>query len=159
MPARHQGNYSIYGVMDKVIWLPKDQTSRYLSVFVRPMFTTLQDRNLIAFSVNGGFTLHDPIPGRDNDMFGLGFGVARVSTGAAAFDRDLQLFQPSVYTPVRSAETFLEATYQVQVAPWWQIQPDLQYVINPGAGIVNPNDPTQKIKNEFVIGLRTNITF
>ena len=36
--------------------------------------------------------------------------------------------------------------------------PDIQYVINPGAGIVNPNNPTQKIKNEFVIGLRTNIT-
>jgi porin len=158
IPARHQGNYSIYGMMDKVIWLPKDQTSRYLSVFVRPMFTTLQDRNLIAFSVNGGFTLHDPIPGCDNDMFGLGFGVARVSTGAAAFDRDLRIFQPSVYTPVRSTETFLEATYQVQV-PSWQIQPDLQYIINPAGGIVNPDDPTQKIKNEFVIGLRTNITF
>ena len=156
--AKHQGNYSIYGVMDKVVWLPKDQTSRYLSVFVRPMFTTLQDRNLIAFSVNGGFTLHDPIPGRDNDMFGLGFGVARVSTGAAAFDRDLQFFEPTVYTPVRSAETFLEATYQAQILPSWQIQPDIQYVINPGAGIVNPNNPTQKIKNEFVIGLRTNIT-
>jgi porin len=158
IPAKHQGNYSIYGVMDKVVWLPKDQTSRYLSVFVRPMFTTLQDRNLIAFSVNGGFTLHDPIPGRDNDMFGLGFGVARVSTGAAAFDRDLQFFEPTVYTPVRSAETFLEATYQAQILPSWQIQPDIQYVINPGAGIVNPNNPTQKIKNEFVIGLRTNIT-
>jgi porin len=79
------------------------------------------------------------LPGRDNDVFGLGVGVARVSTGAAAFDRDLQYFEPTVYTPVRSAETFLEATYQVQVAPWWQIQPDLQYVINPGAGIVNPN--------------------
>jgi porin len=157
--AKHRGNYSIYGMMDKVIWLPKDQTSRYLSVFVRPMFTTLQDRNLIAFSVNGGFTLHQPLSGRDNDVFGVGFGVARVSTGAAAFDRDLQFFEPTVYTPVRSAETFLEATYQAQILPSWQIQPDIQYVINPRAGIVNPNDPTQKIKNEFVIGLRTNITF
>jgi porin len=159
IPAKHQGNYSIYGVVDKVIWLPKDQTSRYLSVFVRPMFTTLQDRNLISFSVNGGFTLHQPLPGRDNDIFGLGFGVGRYSTSAAAFDRDLQFFEPTVYTPVRSTETFLEATYQVQVLPSWQIQPDLQYIINPAGGIANPNDPTQKIKNEFVIGLRTNITF
>jgi porin len=159
IPAKHQGNYSIYGVVDKVIWFPKDQTSRYLSVFVRPMLTTLQDRNLIAFSVNGGFTLHDPMPGRDNDVFGLGFGLARVSTGAAAFDRDLQFFERTVYTPVRSAETFLEATYQAQVLPSWQIQPDIQYIINPAGGIANPNDPTQKIKNQVVIGLRTNITF
>ena len=59
----------------------------------------------------------------------------------------------------RFAETFVEATYQVQVLPWWQIQPDIQYVVNPGGGLANPNDPTQKIKNELVIGLRTNITF
>jgi porin len=144
--------------MDKVIWLPKEDPNRYVTVFVRPMFTTLQDRNLISFSVDGGLTLHQPLPGRDNDVFGLGVGVAKVSNSASAYDWDLRFYDPTGYTPVRSAETFIEATYQVQVAPWWQIQP-VQYVINPGAGIVNPNDPTQKIKNEFVIGLRTNITF
>ena len=72
-------------------------------------------------------------------------------------DSDAQAL--TVYTPIRSSETFLEATYQIQFLHWWQIQPDLQYVINPGAGIANPNDPTQRIKNELVIGLRTNITF
>jgi porin len=97
--------------------------------------------------------------GRDNDVFGLGFGVARVSNGASGYDRNLQFYEPSVYTPVRSTETFLEATNQVQVLPWWQIQPDIQYVSNPGAGLANPNDRPQKIKNELVIGLRTNITF
>ncbi len=60
---------------------------------------------------------------------------------------------------MRGAETFLEATYQAQILPSWQIQPDVQYVINPGAGLANPDQPTQKIKNEFVIGLRTTITF
>ena len=159
IPATHSPNYSIYGVMDKVIWLSKENTSRFISFFVRPMFTTLQDRNLIAFSVNGGLTLRDPLPSRDNDTFGLGMGVARVSNSVSAYDWDLRFYDPAVYTPVRSAETFLEATYQVQVTPWWQIQPDIQYFINPGAGLANPNDPTQKIKNEFVIGLRTNITF
>jgi porin len=159
IPAAHSPNYSIYSVMDKVIWLSKEDTSRFISFFVRPMFTTLQDRNLIAFSVNGGLTLRDPLPTRDNDTFGLGMGVAGVSNSVSAYDWDLRFYDPAVYTPVRSAETFLEATYQVQVTPWWQIQPDIQYFINPGAGLANPNDPTQKIKNEFVIGLRTNITF
>jgi porin len=158
MPATHHGNYSIYGVADQMIWRSKDP-NRNVNLFVRPMFTTLQGRNLISFSVDGGLTLHEPLPGRDNDVFGLGFGVARVSNSASGFDRQMQFFQPSVYTPIRSSETFLEATYQIQVLPWWQIQPDLQYVINPGAGIANPNDPTQRIKNELVIGLRTNITF
>ena len=158
MPAKKQGNYAIYAVADQTIWRSADP-ARNVSAFIRPMFTTLQDRNLIAFSVNGGLTLHDPFAGRDNDVFGLGFGVARVTSGASNYDRDLQVFEPTVYTPVRNTETFLEATYQMQVLPSWQIQPDVQYVIDPGAGLANPDEPTQKIKNEFVVGLRTTITF
>ncbi len=158
MPAQRQGNYAIYAVADQTIWRSSDP-NRNVSAFVRPMFTTLQDRNLISVSVNGGLTLHDPLPGRDNDVFGVGFGVARVSDGAANYDRQLQFYEPTVYTPVRGTETFLEATYQIQALPSWQIQPDLQYIINPGGGLANPYAPTQAIKNELVIGLRTTITF
>ena len=159
IPAIHHGDFSIYGVMDQMIWHSKDDSNRNLNVFVRPMFAPFQDRNLVNASLNAGLTLHAPLPGRDNDIFGVEMGIARASNGASGYDRQLQFYQPSVNTPVRSGETFFEATYQIQVLPSWQIQPDLQYFINPGAGIANPNDPMQKIKNELVIGLRTNITF
>ncbi len=158
MPAQKQGNYAIYAVADQTIWRGSDG-SRNVSAFVRPMFTTLQDRNLISFSVNAGLTLHQPFAGRDNDVLGLGFGVARVSDGVANSDRDFRVFQPTVATPVRGTETFVEATYQAQILPSWQLQPDVQYVINPGAGLANPYAPTQSIRNEFVIGLRANLTF
>jgi porin len=39
------------------------------------------------------------------------------------------------------------------------LQPDFQYVLNPGAGVANPNDPGKRIKNEAVVGLRMNILF
>jgi len=52
----------------------------------------------------------------------------------------------------------VEVTYQYQVTPWWQLQPDVQYVFNPGAGLANPAG-TGKIGNEAVLGLRTNILF
>ncbi len=159
IPATHHGNFSIYGVMDQTIWVSKDNSKRKLNVFFRPMFTPFQNRNLVNFTFDAGLTTYGPFPMRDDDTFGVGLGVARASNSASGYDRDLQFYQPGVYTPIRSNETFFEATYQFQVAPWWQIQPDLQYVINPGAGIANPDDPNQKLKNEFVIGLRTNITF
>jgi porin len=57
---------------------------------------------------------------------------------------------------VRSNETFIEATYQYQANAWLQIQPDIQYVIYPGAGLANPNNPSQRIGNELVLGLRVN---
>ncbi len=157
-PAKKQGDYSLYAVADQMVWRGSDPV-RNISAFLRGEFTTLQDRNLISFSMNGGLSLHDPLPGRDNDVFGLGFGIARVTSGASNADRDLQVFEAAVYTPVRNTETFVEATYQAQVLPSWQIQPDFQYIINPGAGLANPDQPTQTLKNELVIGLRTTLTF
>ena len=159
MPATHHGDFSLYGVIDQMIWRSNDNANRSLNVFFRPMFTPYQDRNLVNASINAGFALHAPLTGRDNDVFGVEMGTAWASRGASGFDRQMQVYQPSVYSPVRSSETFVEATYQFQVLPSWQIQPNVQYFINPGLGIANPNDPTQKIKNELVIGLRTNITF
>lgn len=157
--AAHHGNFSLYGVADQMVWRSKDDPNRSLNVFVRPMFTSYQDRNLVSASINAGLGLHGPLPGRDNDSFGVEMGTAWASRGASNFDRQMQGFQPSVYTPIRGSETFLEATYQFQVLPSWQIQPDVQYFINPGLGIANPDAPAQRIKNEFVVGLRTNITF
>ena len=158
-PATHHGDFSLYGVMDQMIWRSKDDTNRSLNIFFRPMFTPYQDRNLVSASINAGFALKAPFSGRDNDVFGVEMGTVWASSGASGFDRQMQFFQPSVYTPIRSSETFLEATYQFQALPSWQIQPDVQYFINPGLGIANPNDPTQRIKNELVIGLRTNVNF
>jgi porin len=158
-PATHHGDFSLYGVMDQTIWRSKDNANQGLNVFFRPTFTPFQDRNLVSASINAGFALHAPLPGRDNDVFGAEMGTVWASSGATGFDRQMQFFQPSVYTPIRSSETFVEATYQFQVLPSWVIQPDVQYFINPGLGIANPDDPTQRIKNELVVGLRTNITF
>jgi porin len=157
--ASRHGDYAIYAVADQMIYRWYDDPDRNINVFLRPMIAPQQDRNLIDFSLNAGLTMHEPFFGRDDDTFGLGMGFARVSSSATGLDEDTAFYNPGVYSPVRHNETFVEATYQYQVTPWWQIQPDIQYVFDPGAGIVNPNDPTQKVKNEAVLGLRTNILF
>jgi porin len=158
-PAEHHGDFSLYGVMDQMIWRSKDNTNRSLNVFFRPMFTPYQDRNLVSASINAGFALKAPLPTRDNDIFGVEMGTVWATSGASNFNRQMQFFQPTVYTPIRGSETFIEASYQFQVLPSWVIQPDLQYFINPGLGIANPDEPTQRIKNELVVGLRTNVNF
>jgi porin len=158
-PATHHGNFSLYGVMDQMIWRSKDDTNRSLNVFLRPMFTPYQHRNLVSASISAGFALKAPLPTRDNDIFGVEWGPCGPATARPTSTDIMQFFQPSVYTPIRSSETFVEASYQFQVLPSWVIQPDVQYFINPGLGIANPRDPAQRIKNEIVVGLRTNITF
>jgi porin len=159
IPAEHRGDYAFYAVADQMIYRSSDDPSRNLNFFVRPMFTPLQDRNLINFSVNAGLTLHEPFEGRDSDTAGLGMGFTQVSQGAIGLDEDTANFNPGVFSPVRSNETFIEATYQYQVTPWWQIQPDFQYIFNPGGGIVDPDNPLRKIADEAVLGVRTTIQF
>ncbi|HTV88471.1 MAG TPA: carbohydrate porin [Stellaceae bacterium] len=159
MPLQHHGDYSIYGVIDQMVWQSTVDDSRILSVFGRAMGTPESDRNLVDFSLNAGLTLKDPLPDRPDDTFGAGLGFAHVSARRAGYDTDVAYFNPGVYSPAQGSETFIELTYQYQVTPWWQLQPDFQYVFNPSGGIPNPNNPTRKIGDEAVIGLRTNITF
>jgi porin len=159
IPRRHQGDYSLYAVMDQLLWRPSAESSQGLGVFARAMGTPEDDRNLIDFSLNAGLTLKAPLPGRDNDTLGIGGGYTRVSAAAGGLDRDTG-FYTGTPVPVRGSETYIEVTYQYQVNPWWQIQPDFQYVFNPGGGIANPNSASGAlVDDEAVFGVRTNITF
>ena len=147
----HGGNYSLYGVVDQMLWTPDPKGARSLNAFLRLMGAP-DDRNLIDFSVNAGLNLKAPLAGRDNDTAGIGFGLAHVSSRAAALDSDSGTFG-------RSQEVFFEATYQAQVAPWWVVQPDFQYTVRPGAGIADPNNAAVLVGDEAVFGLRATITF
>ena len=158
VPVTLLHNFSIYGVMDQVVWQPDPQGPRALGVFLRVMGAP-GDRNLISFGANGGVTLTAPLPSRDNDTFGVGFGFAKVSGAAVGLSQDIGFYTQNPSYPVRSSETFIEVTYQAQVTPWLQVQPDFQYVFNPGGGIPNPDNPTQRIGNELILGTRATITF
>jgi porin len=158
IPRTHHGDFSLYAVADQMLWVDPHEGDRTISVFARVMGAPQNDRNLIAFSANLGLTFHEPFLHRDDDTFGIGMGYTKVSSFVSALNRDTAAFT-GAYTPVRSSETYVELTYQYQVTPWWQLQPDLQYVFNPGAGLANPNAPNQRIGNELVLGLRTNILF
>jgi porin len=159
--AEHRGDYAFYAVMDQMIWNdPNDSDSdRTINFFARAMGTPLEDRNLIDFSLNAGFTFHEPIRNRDDDTLGIGMGYAKVSSGMADFDRDYNFNNPGSVVPVQSGEVFVEATYQYALTPWCTLQPDFQYIFNPGGGLPNPNAPGQRIKNEAVVGIRANIIF
>ena len=159
IPKMNQRNASFYGVIDQMIWRPDPQSPRSVSVFARAMGAP-DDRNLISFSLNAGINVKAPLPGRDDDTLGIGFGVAKVSRDTRGFDRDTNVYSGSPFpVPIRSTETFVEVTYQIQVTPWLQIQPDFQYIFNPGGGIANPNSPASRHKNEAVLGVRTGVTF
>ncbi|WP_028224015.1 carbohydrate porin [Paraburkholderia ferrariae] len=145
-----KGNYSIYAVADQMVWRPDPDEPRSIGVFARVMGAP-NDRNEVSYSANLGVVMKAPFAGRDNDSVGLGLAYIKISSAAAAADLANGFVQ-------RGSETALEATYQYQVNPWWQLQADAQYTFNAGAG-QNPDNQTQALRNTFVVGLRTNITF
>lgn len=155
-PKMRKGNYSVYGVADQGIWRPAPDSPMLVSLFARAMGSK-GDRNLVDFSVNGGVTVKALIPGREGDTLGLGFGAGTIGSSARQADRDRVTFGGA--SPVRSNETFIEVTYQAQVTPWLQVQPDFQYVVRPAGGVPNPYNPTRRIGDEAVFGVRTSITF
>lgn len=156
-PASHRGDYSFYAVADQTVWQRGGDSPQSVGAFARIMGAP-GDRNLVDLGVNAGVALKAPFKGRDNDVAGLAVGYAKIGSRAQGLASDTASLTTPGY-PSRSAETVVEATYQYQVAPWWQLQADFQYVFRPAGGIPDPGNPSQRVGNEAIVGLRTNIVF
>ena len=157
-PATHNGDFSLYVLGEQMIWRGSDK-ARTLSLFLRSTVAPQGDRNLSTFSLNGGLALHAPFDGRKDDTFVMGFGWQHLGTGVVGASADAAFYNPGVFTPPRGDEAVFEASYQYQATTWMQIQPDLQYLHNPGGGVVDPLNPGRKAGDALIGGLRVNVTF
>ena len=152
-----RGNYSLYAVADQLVWRKPGTKGDGAGVFARAMGAP-GDRNLVNFYADAGVTFKGMAAGRDSDTAGLAVAYARISDTASQLDSDTARFTSGGY-PIRRNETVLEATYQAQLAPWWQVQPTAQYLFNLNGGVPNPQNPAKRLGDAAVFGLRTTVTF
>ncbi len=152
-PLRHRGNWGIYGVADQMVWRGMASS---MNLFVRGGVSP-SDRNLLSYYVDGGVGIKGPLPGRPDDALTFGVAYAKISHDAVALDRDNLAIAGPPYA-VRDAEVVFEASYLWQVARWWIVQPDVQYIWRPSGG-QNPDDPTQPIGHAFLAGVRSSFKF
>jgi porin len=89
--------------------------------------------------VGAGLSASGLVPGRPDDQLGLAIASAQAGTPW----RDAQALGGA---PIDARETTVEFTWRLPVNDWLTLQPDLQYVINPGL------DPL--LDDAFVAGLR-----
>ena len=153
--SRH-GDWSAYGTLDQLVYRPSGEEDGGLGLTARAMGAP-GDRNLVDVFAQGGLTYKGAFD-RPADTMGIGVERARVSSRARAGDRATAQVLGTSY-PLRSSETVIEATYQAQIAPWWQVQPDVQYVLSPGGGVPDPDRPGHRIGDALVIGARSVVTF
>lgn len=116
---------------------------RGLAGFVRLGFAQARI-NPIGHFVGGGLVYTGLIRAQGDDRLGVTFAVA----GFGAPYRNA-----AAATGRRSdrSERVVELTYRTPLSPWLTVQPDLQYIVNPGG------DP--KLKNALALGLRAEIGF
>src|SRR3569623_85256 len=149
-PLNHKGNWGIYGVADQTV-LRRGDTA--LSLFVRGGLSP-SDRHLLSYYIDGGAGIKGLFAGRPDDTLTFGVAYARISRDAANADID------AGNAVVRDHEVVFEVSYAAQIAPWWTLQPDLQYIVHPGGNVADPNDPNGgAVKNALVAGVRSTIRF
>jgi porin len=51
----------------------------------------------------------------------------------------------------------IEVMYQTPLTKWWTVQPEMQYIIRPGGGVLNPGVGLRP--NALVLALRSTISF
>jgi porin len=93
----------------------------------------------VSLYTQAGFLISGCIPTRRADKISLGFAWARLgqnAIGTAAKNS----------WPAAGYESVLEGTWVLQATPAFALQPDLQYVIHPGA--------TERHANSVVVGIR-----
>ncbi len=150
----HHDDWSIYGVVDQRVWSDPDDKDRGIGVFFLAIGGP-SDRNLSNVSAEAGISWRGPFADRKNDLLGFGVSYLGVSPATRQFSNDLIAFGRAA-RGYATNETVFEVTYQAPVTDWFILQPDLQYVVNPNAGIPN-SFGSRPEADAFVLGLR--VTF
>jgi porin len=135
VPAEIRGNYGFYVLVDQMVYREGgSQSTQGLTPFAAATFAP-SNRNTFPWFFSGGLVYAGIIPGRDNDTaaFGLAYGKF------------------SKYLRGQDYEMVLEWTYEVAIAPWLTVQPDIQYIIKPSG--------MSHIANALVGGFHIAISF
>ncbi len=144
----YSGDYTAYGLAQKTVYHPTDATGKLeKEKGLDLLFEVLGgpgDRNPLQFEVTSGARYTGLIPGRDKDK--VGFGVIYSQNGSAAS----QAYQIANGRGL-GGETTVEIDYQYNPTPWFSLQPDTQFIMDPGG------DSSRSLI--IVMGLRTIVRF
>lgn len=156
--SSYRGQYSVYGLVDQALWREANSTTQGLNAFARVTYSPQTERNLVTWYFDTGLAYIGLFEGRPEDIIGLGFAWAKFTpylNGQIA----AQNAQAGTQTPMATAESMVELTYQAPISPWLTLQPFFQLAINPGGKAPMPNNPNQAISSATVVGLRANVAF
>jgi porin len=132
------GSGGIYAAVDQMLWrFHAAPDPRGVVPFVSVVGAPNAEISQFPFFFNAGVVGRGPIPARPHDdvVFGVLYG---------GFSGVLRDGQRAAGEPLQDFEMVLEWAYILQITPWLQLEPDIQYVIRPGG--------TGDLPNALVLG-------
>lgn len=136
-------NFGFYADFEQMVYKEnKDDENDMQGLVVFGQFGISPDsKNDMCQYTSGGLEYIGPIPKRDKDRAGVAVGSGRFASrlNYVGFDETNRV----------GSETVVEAFYRVQVTPWFYLQPDIQYIANPGG----------TYDSSVAVGIRSVITF
>ncbi len=131
------GNQGCYLIADQSLLKENEDPDddQGLGTFLQ-LSLTPGDRNEISLYYGGGLSYKGLVPDRCEDIAGIGVASARLGRGRRE-------------TGPGAHETAIELFYKAKICSRFQVQPDIQYIVNPGGGT----------HNALAAGLRFEISF
>jgi porin len=136
-PVR-RSSQGAYFLTERSLYKESGHPAQGLSGFFRIGFASAAI-NQADWTSSTGLRYHGLIPGHDDDIAGIAVTVSHASDKFRGVHN------------AESRETDFELTYRAQIKPWLDLQPDLQFIMDPN---MNPG-----VKDAWVLGLRTEVTF
>lgn len=149
-PRTHAQTFGAYLAGEQMIWREQPEEEQGVWIFGR-VGGAPRDRAFFEFAADFGLSFVGLLPGRDEDILGLGFVHARISRDLRAFERLDSELSGAPYAAFSDHESVLEAFYSFRPTDWWSIQPDIQWIVNPGGSAA--------LSDALVVGIRTSIVF
>lgn len=139
------GNYGFYLFAEKFIYPEDIHSEQGLSGFFRLGYADNKVNKVDGY-FGTGINYVGLIPGRNEDIFGLGISIVHISS---YFQKLTQYIEHNKI--IADYEYICELTYKFSLFDYLTFQPDLQYIINPTLSHFN--------NNTIVFGSRFNILF
>jgi porin len=141
---RARNSYGFYWHAEQMIFQEAPGEEQGLTIWSAFVFSPQQNIAKLPFQANGGLTYKGLIPARGDDYtcFGVVYGK---------FSRNFARSVAAAGGGYPDYELVFEWNYKVQLTKFAFIQPDLQWVINPGG--------THRIPNALVLGAEMGVIF
>ncbi len=136
--------YGFYWHADQTVYQESPGSDQGLTLWTAFVLSPQENIAKLPFQWNAGTVYQGLLPKRDNDsaIFGLAWGnfSSDYSDSGAAYNGDPASF-----------ELALEVGYRIQLNRFFYVQPDVQYIVQPGG--------TGSIPNALVLGAQIGVSF